>query len=120
MGQQPAVPPTPEGGRQRRAHPTPAPKEGAIVHFRIRVRRAGGGYRKDNQPGKETFRTEDVVLSTDFGPYLTTCETELPAGDYTVIPMTWARGEEAGFELSVITRARATLSHLKSLTTSEP
>jgi len=64
----------------------------------------------------ETYNSADVVLSVDFGPYKTAfAEGELEAGDYTVIAMTWAQGEEADFSLSVFTQERAKLTPIRSL-----
>eukprot|EP00755_Sulcionema_specki_P036500 Sspe_Gene.107069::Locus_85141_Transcript_1_1_Confidence_1.000_Length_2724::g.107069::m.107069 len=66
----------------------------------------------------EEYKSSNVVLSVDFAPYKTvTTEGELEEGLYTVVPMTWSRGEEADYELSVFTPLRAILEPIKSLAT---
>ena len=61
-----------------------------------------------------------LVLSPDFAPHKTIfTSTTLEKGVYTVMPMTWAQGEEATFTLSVVTAGKVVLYPLFSLLRSE-
>eukprot|EP01006_Ploeotia_vitrea_P043996 TRINITY_DN66796_c5_g1_i1.p1 TRINITY_DN66796_c5_g1~~TRINITY_DN66796_c5_g1_i1.p1 ORF type:complete len:932 (-),score=78.20 TRINITY_DN66796_c5_g1_i1:1670-4465(-) len=60
------------------------------------------------------YDSKQVVAFTDFLPYKTVFSTlDLEGGDYIIIPMTWTKGQETTFEVTVYTTAMVTLQKIQ-------